>query len=635
MSASQRFYETLERNAKELDNFLICEYFYLNGKKLDISFHDVKPPIPIPLSFIKEHIIKDSVPEDIIFMSEKGEIINKEDEDKTFTEDKDKLKNYYVYSDILYSQRNYQSKNLILNFKKLEEKEEFNIYEYPSEEIKDEEQFYSIILFGGYYDNIKFVNGFLNFLYDVQKEDNFRLKFENTDNINLDNKKEFLKIMNIKHEKGNFKFYCFDFSLNSNLAIEEINELEKIINNGNKDIHIDFIVYNKINFAYEKRIKDKIFDDHMEEIGTQLSKTNYADIISNFFFAEPNMIYSELMYQLRKWLIAYYGNPRPENVYDKSRTDLEKRYKNALLHYCFTDYDKIYETKNGKFEICEFNRIMDGFSKFYEGLLKAPKNNQFQQIRKHFLSLSERFTPMGLLIGEYKNCKLNQNGFEEEKINLEPKMIQLEKAIKGLENLENEYFRLESYFIHSMKKISSNPNLKIPYRTEEFKNIEHPGKKTTTCSVCLCYCHLDCQDKFLKFCKAFDFKFGCKVCPNKCGASDHTFSDFDYPKCNYKTIDELYPNKETDIEEKINNARQHFGKEAYEFADKKNELEKDLSRCKKLVESKESCLKQLSKELDDEVDNFRYRYIHNYKICETFDVEIFKLFMFSFLQPYF
>ena len=47
------------------------------------------------------------------------------------------------------------------------------------------------------------------------------------------------------------------------------------------------------------------------------------------------------------------------------------------------------------------------------------------------------------------------------------------------------------------------------------------------------------------------------------------------------------------------------------------------------------CLKQLSKELDDEVDNFRYRYIHNYKICETFDVEIFKLFMFSFLQPYF
>ena len=126
MNAMEKFLNALDERAKELDNMLVCDYFYLNGKKLDISFHDHKAPIPIPLSFIRENI-KDTVPEDIIFLRDKGEIIKKEDEENTFTEDKDRLKYYYVYSDTLYSKRNYESKNLILNFKKLEEKEEFNI----------------------------------------------------------------------------------------------------------------------------------------------------------------------------------------------------------------------------------------------------------------------------------------------------------------------------------------------------------------------------------------------------------------------------------------------------------------------------------------------------------------------------
>ena len=87
-------------------------------------------------------------------------------------------------------------KKINLNFKLLEEKEEFNIYKYPNEEIKDEEDFYSIILFGDYYENYKFVNGYLNYLYDIQKEDKFRLKIEDIkdDNIKNENEKKFLKI---------------------------------------------------------------------------------------------------------------------------------------------------------------------------------------------------------------------------------------------------------------------------------------------------------------------------------------------------------------------------------------------------------------------------------------------------------
>ena len=66
-------------------------------------------------------------------------------------------------------------------------------------------------------------------------------------------------------------------------------------------------------------------------IGDQLSKKDYKDVISNFFFAEPNMIYSELMYQLRDWMIAYYSRIRPENSYDRSRIDIEKNIK--MLYY--------------------------------------------------------------------------------------------------------------------------------------------------------------------------------------------------------------------------------------------------------------------------------------------------------------
>ena len=76
MSALQKLMEALNKNHKEMEDFSGCEYFYLNGEKMEISFHDVKPPSPIPLNFIREHI-KDSVPEDFIFLNDKGEKINK------------------------------------------------------------------------------------------------------------------------------------------------------------------------------------------------------------------------------------------------------------------------------------------------------------------------------------------------------------------------------------------------------------------------------------------------------------------------------------------------------------------------------------------------------------------------------
>ena len=63
--------------------------------------------------------------------------------------------------------------------------------------------------------------GYRDWGLDVEKEDKFRYKI-----IDKENNKDFLKIVDIKHEKGNFKFYCFDFSADKTLTKEDLNTLE-------------------------------------------------------------------------------------------------------------------------------------------------------------------------------------------------------------------------------------------------------------------------------------------------------------------------------------------------------------------------------------------------------------------------
>ena len=66
--AMKKFLSDLDDFHKEIINMNSCEYLYLNGVKMDISFQDKKHPNPIPLSFIRENI-KDSYPEDVVFLN--------------------------------------------------------------------------------------------------------------------------------------------------------------------------------------------------------------------------------------------------------------------------------------------------------------------------------------------------------------------------------------------------------------------------------------------------------------------------------------------------------------------------------------------------------------------------------------
>ena len=238
---------------------------------------------------------------------------------------------YYIYSDILYSQRKYEPKNIILDFKKLEEKKEFTIYEYPYQEIKADEQFYSIILLGEYDRNINFINVLLNYFYDVKKEDNFRLKLEIPVNKEIKKKKGFLKTVDLKHEKGNFKFYCFNFSVDVEFSSPEINEFGKVIDNDGQEVHIDIIVYNRITFDYADIFDNKIYLNKLEKVAMPLSESKLKEEFdghSNYFFAGPNVLFSSFMRELRKWTVDSYGYYRPANACDRSRRELRN-----FIHY--------------------------------------------------------------------------------------------------------------------------------------------------------------------------------------------------------------------------------------------------------------------------------------------------------------
>ena len=57
--------------------------------------------------------------------------------------------------------------------------------------------------------------------------------------------------------------------------------------------------------------------------------------------------------------------------------------------------------------------------------------------------------------------------------------------------------------------------------------------ESMSCPNCYCCCHANCKDLIKHFCKAFDFKFNCKVCPNKCPASEHYCNMGDYTHREY------------------------------------------------------------------------------------------------------
>jgi hypothetical protein len=141
------------------------------------------PKIPLiiisfnKLSLLRKILIK-FFPDDFIFIIG-GKEISKKDEEIDLLEGDEGDGEINIFSQKLYEKSKLKTKTTIQfdKLKILEKKFFFTLYEYP-QSLKKENDYYSIILYGFEENNINFIDGFLNFLLDINDEDNYRFKLE-------------------------------------------------------------------------------------------------------------------------------------------------------------------------------------------------------------------------------------------------------------------------------------------------------------------------------------------------------------------------------------------------------------------------------------------------------------------------
>ena len=394
-------------------------------------------------------------------------------------------------------------------------------------------------------------------------------------------------------------------------------------------------IYNHIDYTYEDRIENEIFTKGIEKIVTNLIKKGNVDENSNTILIGPNIFLSNLISSLRNWTVDSYGYHRPDNSYDKSRKDIQKY--NKIFIYFFCEFDAIYEPKNDKLDICLYEQVMEGYKKFFDALMKAPKNNQFKKIRYYYGSILKNFQPLGDKYVEFKSAKSALERKKQRKDYFDIKETKFQKVHSELIGIYDENRRMKEFLENYRDKIISNPRYLIPYSKVPLETKWDTGYnyKTNVCIICRFNCHTKCSNIIKNLCRAFDFKFNCKICPNKCPASQHTIAKVEFPNYEYKTIDEMYPNSPSNIEDKIKYVIENLEKENEELDKKIRDVSIDLNAMKDLVKisnSETDNLKNLNRELNRKIEGFNLNYLSEFKYDGKLEEEIFKLFIFSFLN---
>lgn len=222
------------------------------------------PKIPLfifsfnKLSLLRKILIK-FFPDDFILIINKKEQSKKDEEidlleqgDKKESESEEGDGEIKMFSQKLYDKTKLKTKTTIQfdKLKILEKKFFFTLYEYP-QSYKKENDYYTIILYGFEKNNINFIDGFLNFLLDINYEDNYRFKLEYEKKNNLIEHRYF------QSKKGNFYFICINKKPFSEEEVEEINlsEQEEILNFLiNEKYFNHFILTNEDNIDYDQFI---------------------------------------------------------------------------------------------------------------------------------------------------------------------------------------------------------------------------------------------------------------------------------------------------------------------------------------------------------------------------------------------
>ena len=472
-------------------------------------------------------IYEDIIPKDAIFELN-SMVINKNNfypNDLYRYFEKNMILNIYSPKYIIKPNSNFSSFNFS-GFKLLEKTDKFSIYEYPLKKCIDYN--YSIIIFGSKDNNTKFINGFLNFLFDINENDPFRIKLESQTNNKYEN--NFIDIIFIDSKKGSFKFNCINIS-------DHINEknIEQLLEFIKKEKFINILIFNMNKCELISNI-EKIYEIYFNSEDQE---------ITDIFFACPDNIHFSLKFGyldykmnfMNKFKRILENNFTEELVKDTilGVANLDKSLRQEFPSYsCFFDYDCIFNTENNKGLYFLYSISMKGFSLFFD--IITEKNNFIDT--SFFIEYLNKIKDKLKLVNdkiknleeEYKEESKLKEEKESNKIILLNNIENQEKKIKSVENkiseknnkinsLNNDIENLKNYQIN----IETSKSFLIPINSKDPNKKILDNEKTNVCHICKYNCHINCQESEDK-CESITFQFGkskCQYCPNKCKLDYH------------------------------------------------------------------------------------------------------------------
>ena len=487
-------------------------------------------------------IYEDIIPEDSVFLLNDGEA-NKEEENELtifnfFPEEKLDATEINICSVInifsrkLYFENSIKSSFNLSGFKILEKNEKFSIIEYPEEKEEEGKEYFSILIFGSKIGNLLFINGFLNFLFDIKENDPYRIKLESSDIDDYSDYSISIDTKFIHTKKGNFKFNCFNTSEEWVFSDADIKLLINFLKKEKKINIITINMNNSLLLDNNLGIIDKIVNSYEEEL-------------YNIFFVCPNRIHLHLKFLFLQKKIGLKDKLNAIEYLIKKDYFNEKLIKETILQVAEADenlreylisssfdFESIYRIHESKNDLFSYNLTMESYSYFYNIINKRKLkfvdfsffiNDNFNEMRKLYdLSL-------------IRQAKLEMESLKFQIDNQKNKKEELNKYLKEIKNIEA--------LVQDYKKIN---NLFVPNNSEKIKFDEKDKIKTNVCHICKFNCHKNCKDLNTASCKSFKLKNNkCKFCPNKCPLEYHEIVDYKYKDSEYKEYHEI-------LKEKIN-----------------------------------------------------------------------------------
>ena len=542
-------------------------------------------------------IYGDLIPEDAIFFMNNREI--KIDKEKASLYPLFQKSILNIFSPKFYIEQNIEHSSFSFsNLKILEKNEKYNLCEYPHK--KEEIDYYSVIIFGKKDNNIGFVCGFLNFIFDIHENDPFRLIYEFQDETN-----NFIDIKFITSKKGNFKFSCIN--LESDLNQKHLEELLKFLENEND---INLILFNMNGFDYNFFEKDDIIEKYLK-----LEESQKYEV----FFSCPNSVHLILKLQFLQTKINFLdnlnlflenkGNDQLLNEVVLQTAKIDEILRQNFFS-CFFNYECIFDAKQSNNSFFLYTITMKGYSYFYNIIIDREKRFidfsffiYYLSIIKDKLSitdnkiknLEEKKDKNSKEIYELENLKKNLleqiKNKEEEIGNLER---QLEDKNSDLNNRVNILNNKIEYLMNNKKAIQKKKVFFFPINSQNLEISNLYNEKTNVCHTCKFNCHKNCEDLSKTFCSSFNLNlkgFKCNFCPNKCNLDSHEIVSFQYPKYEYKKFD--------DILKQYINANQN--KKKFLSSDLKVEyiIQKKREEVKKIID----CYNLETKEIEPKIES--------------------------------